>query len=59
MSRLNAALAAVLLLMVGSSAYAQGGRPPVTAVPEPGAWATMGVMAAGLGGLILRARRKK
>ena len=31
----------------------------VTAVPEPGEWATMGMAGAGLCGLMVRARRKK
>ena len=31
----------------------------VTAVPEPGEWATMGMAGAGLCGLMIRARRKK
>ena len=32
---------------------------PRTGVPEPGEWAAMGILATGLGGLILRARRRK
>lgn len=31
----------------------------VADVPEPGEWAAMGVLAAGLGGLVVRARRKR
>lgn len=31
----------------------------ITAVPEPGEWAAMGILAAGLGGLVVRARRKR
>ena len=30
-----------------------------TAVPEPGEWAAMGMLASGLGGLAIRARRRK
>jgi hypothetical protein len=30
-----------------------------TAVPEPGEWAAMGMLASGLGGLVIRARRRK
>jgi hypothetical protein len=28
-------------------------------VPEPGEWAAMGMLASGLGGLVIRARRRK
>lgn len=34
-------------------------RPVSNAVPEPGEWAAMGVLGAGLGGLVLRARRRR
>jgi hypothetical protein len=30
-----------------------------SAVPEPGEWAAMGMLASGLGGLVIRARRRK
>ena len=30
-----------------------------TAVPEPGEWAAMGMLASGLGGLVIRGRRRK
>ena len=36
-----------------------GFAPAVSAVPEPGEWATMGMAGAGLCGLMVRARRKK
>lgn len=32
---------------------------PSSAVPEPGEWAAMGMLASGLGGLVVRARRRK
>jgi len=35
------------------------GRGPSSAVPEPGEWAAMGMLASGLGGLVVRARRRK
>ena len=39
--------------------YNVGLTPAVSAVPEPGEWATMGMAGAGLCGLMVRARRKK
>ena len=35
------------------------GQGPSSAVPEPGEWAAMGMLASGLGGLVVRARRRK
>lgn len=40
-----------------SVSESQGGGP--NAVPEPGEWAAMGVLASGLAGLVLRARRRR
>jgi hypothetical protein len=36
-----------------------GQGPSPSAVPEPGEWAAMGMLASGLGGLVVRARRRK
>jgi hypothetical protein len=46
----------------GGFRYAQGGSNSITsngAVPEPGEWAAMAMMVTGLGGLVVRARRRR
>lgn len=48
----------VLALVVGLVPVAAHASPP-PAVPEPGEWAAMGILGAGLAGLVLRKRRAK